>query len=124
MEANPEYLPDLERWHLADDAGTAWFMESMLTTWQLTGTPDGYPAGTYAYAWHFNTMQTLLHAVEAWDPATQDEPNGYVKRKGERREAPDRLTLPEYNRRRCHHGKYVEEGACPHIACEAWTPPF
>lgn len=120
MNITPEYVPVLERWHLADEADTAWFMEAMITTWQLTGTPADYPAGSYAYAWHFSSQQELLTAAAMWDPDTMDEPNGYVKRKGERREAPHRDALPEYNRRRCHHGRYVVEADCRHVACEAW----
>ena len=120
MQTEPEYLPGLERWHLADEADTAWFMERMITTWQLTGTPAEYPPGFYVYAWHFRSQRELLAAVERWDPATMDEPPIYVKRKGERREAPDRLTLPEYNRLRCAHGHYVVDRDCPHVACEGW----
>lgn len=121
MDVNPTYLPAAELWHLAhDETGTTWSMLPMLTTWALTGTRPDDPNGCYSYRWCFSDQTALLLAVELWDPATMDEPNGYVKRKGERREAPDRLTLPEYNRRRCPHGHYVADRDCPHVACEGW----
>ncbi|MFF4385570.1 hypothetical protein ACFY0G_02070 [Streptomyces sp. NPDC001552] len=122
MEITPEYVPALEQWHLADDeAGIAWHMLPMLTTWALTGTRPDDPAGCYSYRWCFSDQRALLAAVDQFDPATMDEPSGHVKRKGERRQAPNRDAHPEYNRDRCAHGKYVADGDCRHVACEAWT---
>lgn len=120
MHVEPLWQPDLALTRLAHAAGATWHMSPMLATWALTGTPDGQRPGYYTYRWCFASQDDLLAAVAVWNPVTMDEPTGHVKRKGERRFAPCRDALPEYNRDRCAHGHYVAAGDCPRVACEAW----
>ncbi|WP_433856726.1 hypothetical protein [Streptomyces kronopolitis] len=72
----------------------------------------------YDYAWcHPRDPKQVEDAIEAWDMATQDEPDGWHKRPtAVVRQAPRRDELPEHNRLRCRHGSYVHAG-CRTINC-------
>ncbi|MCM1964895.1 hypothetical protein [Streptomyces sp. G1] len=122
MQLTPIYDAEREVWHLAEAGGVIWDMVPMLTTFALTGTPDGDRLHGYRWRWCFKTELELLCSAGVFDPDTMDEPPGYLKRKGEERQAPRRDALPEYNRPKCVHGRYLDVRDCVHIACPGWTP--
>lgn len=72
----------------------------------------------YDWAWCYPREPWLVaERLRAWDPVTQDEPVGWHKRPTSViRKAPDRTLDPYYNRPRCVHGSYIEEG-CRTINC-------
>lgn len=72
----------------------------------------------YDHGWCYpRDPQLVAASVAAWDPATQDEPTGWHKRPTHPvRQAPQRENDPEYNRARCVHGPYIDEG-CRTINC-------
>ncbi|MEU2487104.1 hypothetical protein ABZ593_21155 [Streptomyces sp. NPDC012617] len=72
----------------------------------------------YDHGWCYpRDPQVVADSVAAWDPDTQDEPMGWHKRPTDpARRAPRREEDPQYNRPRCVHGCYVEEG-CRTVNC-------
>ena len=90
---------------------------------RLIAVPFG-PDGDWGYdfAWCFpRDPQLVERAVADWDADTQDEPAGWHKRPThEIRRAPRRDDDPAYNRERCQHGCYLDEGCrtvnCPDLA--------
>lgn len=86
---------------------------------RLIAVPHG-PDGEWGYdfAWCFpRDLDAIRAAVAAWDPDTQDEPDGWHKRPTrEVRQAPRREEAAEHNRPRCVHGCYVEE-ECRTVNC-------
>ncbi|MFD8774543.1 hypothetical protein [Streptomyces sp. NPDC059916] len=72
----------------------------------------------YDFAWCYaRDPKQVEAAIEAWDMATQDEPDGWHKRPTpDVRQAPRRDELPEHNRLRCRHGSYVHAG-CRTLNC-------
>lgn len=116
----PVYVPHWEGEELARDD-----THSYVWIWQgynirLIAVPHG-PDGEWGYdlAWCFpRDPQVVRAAVAAWDGDTQDEPSGWHKRPTrEIRQAPRREEAPHYNRPRCVHGCYVDEG-CRTVNCE------
>ncbi|MFZ3595109.1 hypothetical protein [Streptomyces sp. BH104] len=82
----------------------------------LPNGPDS--AWGYEFAWCYpRDPQKVEAAIQAWDMATQDEPDGWHKRPTAAvRQAPRRDELPDHNRLRCRHGSYVHDG-CRTINC-------
>lgn len=76
----------------------------------------------YDHGWCFpRDPAAVRQAVAAWDPDTQDEPAGWHKRPTwPARQAPRRGEEPDYNRPRCLHGCYIDEG-CRTTACPERT---
>lgn len=72
----------------------------------------------YEHGWCYpREPQLVAAAVAAWDPDTQDEPEGWHKRPTiPARRAPRREEAPEYNRPRCVHGPYLDAG-CRTVNC-------
>ncbi|MDH6189188.1 hypothetical protein EES44_24600 [Streptomyces sp. ADI96-15] len=72
----------------------------------------------YDFGWCYpRDPQLVADSVAAWDSDTQDEPMGWHKRPtGRARRAPRRDADPQYNRDRCEHGHYVDEG-CRTVNC-------
>ncbi|MEU1853958.1 hypothetical protein ABZ499_33045 [Streptomyces sp. NPDC019990] len=89
---------------------------------RLIAVPHG-PDGDWSldHAWCFaRDPQLVARAVADWDPDTQDEPTGWHKRPTwPVRHAPRRHENPDYNRARCVHGCYLDEGCrtvnCPEV---------
>jgi hypothetical protein len=79
---------------------------------------DDQQAVAYDHGWCYpRDPQLIADSVAAWDPETQDEPMGWHKRPiGPPRRAPRRHEDPHYNRARCVHGCYVDEG-CRTVNC-------
>ncbi|MFJ5037999.1 hypothetical protein [Streptomyces parvulus] len=76
--------------------------------------PTGYDHG-WCYA---RDPEAVAAAVAAWDPDTQDEPAGWHKRATwPVRQAPRRSENPTYNRARCVHGCYLDQG-CRTVNCK------
>jgi hypothetical protein len=75
-------------------------------------------AWSYDHAWCFpRDPEGVARAVGEWDPDTQDEPMGWHKRPtNPARRAPRREAEPHYNRDRCVHGCYLDEG-CRTVNC-------
>jgi hypothetical protein len=73
----------------------------------------------YDHGWCYPRDPSVVRAsVAAWDSDVQDEPMGWHKRPtGHPRRAPRRDDDPHYNRPRCVHGCYIDEG-CRTINCE------
>lgn len=73
---------------------------------------------SYDYAWCYpRDPQAVQASVAAWNSTTQDEPTGWHKRPtATSRRAPQRNRDPRYNRDRCVHGPYLDEG-CRTINC-------
>lgn len=78
---------------------------------------DPYSVG-YDFAWCYpRNPRTVVGWLQAWNPATQDEPLGWHKRPTSFiRQAPERDSEPVYNRLRCVHGCYID-GGCRTIGC-------
>jgi hypothetical protein len=78
---------------------------------------DG-PDWCYPHAWCYpRDPELVAKAVADWDSATQDEPMGWQKRPtGDARQAPRRDENPHYNRARCVHSCYLDEG-CRVVNC-------
>lgn len=72
----------------------------------------------YDHGWCFSRdPEAVTAAVEAWEPDVQDEPTGWHKRPtSPTRRAPRRDEDPVYNRERCVHGCYLEDG-CRTVNC-------
>ncbi|WP_199570584.1 hypothetical protein [Streptomyces murinus] len=77
---------------------------------------DGF--GAYDHGWCYPRDPELVAGhVAAWDPETQDEPDGWHKRATwPARQAPRREEEPERNRPRCAHGCYLADG-CRTVNC-------
>lgn len=75
-------------------------------------------SGLYDFAWCYpKKPRAVVGWLRAWNPVIQDEPLGWHKRPtGIIRQAPERSRSPRYNRPRCVHGDYIEEG-CRTIGC-------
>lgn len=87
---------------------------------RVIGVPkDVEQAMGYDWAWCYpRDPQLVVERLRAWDLSTQDEPVGWHKRPTARvRLAPQRDRDLEYNRPRCVHGCYIDEG-CRTINCE------
>lgn len=87
---------------------------------RVIGVPkDEAQAMGYDWGWCYPRDPGLVvEHLRAWDPSTQDEPIGWYKRPTAMvRRAPLRDHDPEYNRPRCVHGCYIDEG-CRTIGCE------
>ncbi|MFI1954825.1 hypothetical protein ACH437_23755 [Streptomyces xinghaiensis] len=72
----------------------------------------------YEHGWCYpRNPQLIADSVAAWNPDVQDEPPGWHKRPTHPpRRAPRRDEDPRYNRPRCAHGCYIEEG-CRTVNC-------
>lgn len=125
MKMHPKPLLDLhwEGYELAADT-----VHRYLWIWQgynirLIAVPnDGTDAMGYDYAWCYpRDPDVVTQAVAAWDSGTQDEPTEWHKRPTYDviRRAPRREEDARYNRERCVHGCYLEEGCrtvnCPEV---------
>ncbi|WP_328434529.1 hypothetical protein [Streptomyces sp. NBC_00425] len=85
---------------------------------RLVAVPIGDITG-YDHGWCYpRDPELVAAAVAAWDPDTQDEPDGWHKRATwPVRRAPRRDTNPGGNRPRCAHGCYLDDG-CRTLNCE------
>lgn len=75
-------------------------------------------AAQYGYAWAWcypRDPDVIRRSVADWNPDTQDEPLLWHKRPTTRRLAPHRDPADPYNRPRCEHGGYMDDGGC-HVA--------
>lgn len=72
----------------------------------------------YDHGWCYpRDPELITAAVAAWDPDTQDEPDGWHKRPtNPPRRAPRPGEDGVENRRRCHHGSYLDE-PCRTVVC-------
>lgn len=78
---------------------------------------DEHEAWRYDYGWCYPRDPAAIAAsVAAWDSDRQDEPLGWHKRPTEIRQAPRRDEDPHYNRPRCAHGCYLDDG-CRTVNC-------
>lgn len=118
---HPEPIPD-EHWQgeelAADDTHRyLWLWHGFNI--RLIAVPSNDPESLgYDHGWCYPRDPALVRAaVAAWDPDTQDEPEGWHKRPTRpARRAPHRYQQPAYNRPRCEHGSYLHEG-CRIIGC-------
>lgn len=80
---------------------------------RLMLTPKAAPQG-WDWAWCFRGPRELVAGLFVWNPETQNEPLGWHKRPTylRSRVAPRAAEQPEYNRLRCIHGCYPEDGIC------------
>jgi hypothetical protein len=86
---------------------------------RVIGVPkDEEQAMGYDWAWCYpKDPELVVEALRWWIPELQDEPPGWHKRPTSYvRQAPERVRDPYYNRPRCIHGRYIEEG-CRTIDC-------
>ncbi|MFE4796177.1 hypothetical protein ACFRFL_13935 [Streptomyces sp. NPDC056708] len=85
---------------------------------RLIALPKSDDQWGYEHGWCYPRDPELVAAcVAAWEPDTQDEPVGWHKRPtSPTRRAPHRDKDPQYNRARCAHGCYLEEG-CRTVNC-------
>jgi len=75
----------------------------------LVMTPKGQRL-FWSYGWKFEDFHRLKTSMEKWQPQTQNEPLGWVRRMGNAvRVAPYAEAEPWYNRLRCVHGGYQDE---------------
>lgn len=75
-------------------------------------------ASAYDHGWCYpRDVEAVTQAMADWDPYTQDEPAGWHKRPTyPARRAPRREEDPHYNRDRCLHGCYLDDG-CRTVNC-------
>ncbi|MFD5788636.1 hypothetical protein ACFWH1_18685 [Streptomyces sp. NPDC127037] len=106
-----------EGYELAADTTHRYLWIWMGSNIRLIALPHGED-GYYEHGWCYpRDPELVAEHVAAWDPDTQDEPAGWHKRPTYPvRRAPRRDEEPQYNRDRCVHGCYVEDG-CRTINC-------
>lgn len=104
---------DRESFTVAEDDEYWYDMLPMMFNHRLVLCPKNNPL-VYEWAWCFNGPLELGAAVHVWDPDTQNEPVGWKKRPSELRSrvAPRAEEDSQYNRFRCIHGSYPEDGPC------------
>ncbi|MFD0209173.1 hypothetical protein ACFVH9_08545 [Streptomyces hirsutus] len=119
MQHHPEPILD-EHWQgfeLArdDEFRYVWIWQG--SNIRLIAVPHGDMTG-YAHGWCYpRDPELVAKSVAEWAPATQDEPAGWHKRPTwPVRRAPRRDADPTYNRARCVHGCYLDEG-CRTVNC-------
>jgi hypothetical protein len=86
---------------------------------RVIGVPkDQAQAMGYDWAWCYPRDADLVaQCLRDWAPDVQDEPLGWHKRPTSRtRRAPHRDWDSQYNRPRCEHGCYIDEG-CRTVGC-------
>lgn len=118
LRTPPPYDEHWQGLELAADATHRYLVIEQGWNLRLIAVPDG-EEGAYAYdfAWCYPRDHTVVAAsVAAWDSERQDEPTGWYKRPTEARRAPRRDEEPEYNRARCAHGCYLDDG-CRTVNC-------
>lgn len=66
------------------------------------------------WGWCFAGAKELTAGLFVWNPMTQNEPLGWHKRPTgpKSRVAPLAEQEPQYNRLRCVHGQYPDDGPC------------
>ncbi|WP_158920600.1 hypothetical protein [Streptomyces sp. NBRC 109706] len=125
--STPARLPYDEHWQghvLGADASHRYLWLWYGYNIRLIATPHGSEGLTsYDHGWCYPRDPAAVEAAyTAWDPNTQDEPDGWHKRATHpARRAPHRESDPEYNRPRCAHGCYSDQG-CRTINCPD-SPP-
>jgi hypothetical protein len=86
---------------------------------RVIGVPkDEAQAMGYDWSWCYpRDPELVVESLRWWIPEMHDEPPGWHKRPTSLvRRAPERFRDPQYNRPRCEHGCYVDEG-CRTIGC-------
>ena len=86
---------------------------------RVIGVPkDEEQAVGYDWAWCYpREPMFVVNMLDVWDLKTQDEPQGWHKRPTVFvRQAPQRHRDMHYNRPRCLHGSYIDEG-CRTVNC-------
>lgn len=99
---------------LAEDDQHLYDAVPMLLNWRLLVTPKATP-GMWTYGWCYDGRTPIAAALKVWDPQTQNEPLGWKKRPATMaiRVAPRMAEGdPHYNRPRCEHGGYPDDGPC------------
>jgi hypothetical protein len=100
---------------LAEDDAYFYDAIKMMFNWRLVMTPKS-DLRIWDYGWCYESPTTLTLALRAWDPRTQNEPLGFKKRPTpQARRAPHGDQDPHYNRPRCAHGQYIDDGPCPAV---------
>lgn len=105
--------PGAPAYELGEDDDYRYVMMVMIFNYRLVMVPKDDPM-MWEWGWCFSGPKELLAGLHVWNPDTQHEPLGWKKRPTELRSrvAPQAEEDPEYNRFRCIHGDYPEDGPC------------
>lgn len=109
----PAPVPIEEGVRCAEDETYFYELWKMLFNWRLIVRPKKDP-WSWDYGWCYDGQLEAAASLHVWNPEIQDEPIGWKKRatRDVIRRAPRRNEDPEYNRVRCVHGDYPEDGQC------------